>query len=196
MAEPKKKAGIGGVIVVVIIVGAFLIGLYLTLTRGKNEGKLEANVETSEVSTLLDKDLKNNYPGTVREVMKMYCRITQALYGEELEDDEIEGLIDQLRMLYADALLAENDRDTMIGLARGEIKHYNSNGMTINSYHVEESGEITYYRNDNPPRAIVDIYFTIKHEDDKSFERSYEEFVLTQNSDGQWKILGWRLSEE
>lgn len=193
MAEPKEKAGIGGTIVVIIIVGAFIVGLYLTLTRGKRENKFEPAVTTSEASNLLAKDLAANYPGTAREVMKTYCRITQCLYSEELEDDEIEKLIDQLRVLYSDELLAINDRDSMISLARGEIKHYNSNNMTINSYHVEESGEITYYRNDNPPRAIVDIYFTIKT--DKEFSRSYEEFVLIQNDDGQWKILGWRQSE-
>lgn len=196
MAEPKQKAGVGGTIIAILIVAAFVVGVYLSITRNKNDGKFEANVSSTEASTLIAKDLKKNYPGTAREVMKMYCRITQALYSEELSDSEIEKLIDQLRMLYSDELLAENERDTMIGLARGEIMHYRSNEMSINSYNVEESGEITYFRNETPQRAIVDIYFTIKQEKEKNFIRSYEEFVLTENEEGQWKILGWRLSEE
>lgn len=196
MAETKKKSGIAGTIVFVALAALFVIGIYMSLTRNKNEGKLEADVQISEASNLIAKDLKNSYPGTAREVMKLYCRITQCLYSDDLSDKEIEDLIDQLRMLYADELLAENDRDTMIGLARGEIKHYNSNTMTINSYNVEESGEITYFRNENPPRALIDVYFTIKNDKAKSFERAYEEFVLIEDDNSHWKILGWRLTEE
>ena len=62
---------------------------------------------------------------------------------------------------------------------------------------MEESGEIEMHRDEKPPRAIVNMYFTIKHEEKEIwFERSHEEFVLTQNSAGKWKIVGWRLTEE
>ena len=191
MAKTDKKSGIAGTIVFVALAAIVIFGIYLSLTRDKNKGKFEANVDTSEASNLIAKDLKNSYPGTAREVMKLYCRITQCLYSDELSDDEIDKLIDQLRMLYAKDLLAENDRTMMIGLARGEIKHYNSNKMTINSYNVEESGEIEMFRDETPQRAIVDIYFTIKNDNDKSFDRAYEEFVLIEE-DSKWKILGWR----
>lgn len=194
MAKTDKKSGIAGTIVFVALAAIVIFGIYLSLTRDKNKGKFEANVDTSEASNLIAKDLKNSYPGTAREVMKLYCRITQCLYSDELSDDEIDKLIDQLRMLYAKDLLAENDRTMMIGLARGEIKHYNSNKMTINSYNVEESGEIEMFRDETPQRAIVDIYFTIKNDNDKSFDRAYEEFVLIEE-DSKWKILGWRQTQ-
>lgn len=197
MAETKKKSGVAGTIVFVILAAMVIVGVYLSLTRDKNKGgKFEAEVSVSDAGNLIAKDLATNYPGTAREVMKMYCRITQSLYSDDLSDKEIEQLVDQVRMLYADELLAENDRDTMLGLVRGEIKHYNSNKLSINSYNVAESGEITYFRNETPPRAIVNIYFTIKNEKDKSFERAYEEFVLIQDDYSHWKILGWRQTEE
>lgn len=196
MADTRKKSGIAGTIVFVILAAIVVLGIYLSLTRDKNKGgKFEADVNISEASTLISRNLKSDYPGTAREVMKLYCRITQCLYSDELTDEEIEKLIDQLRMLYADDLLAANDRDMMIGLARGEIKHYNSNQLTINSYNVEESGEIQYFRTETPQRAIIDIYFTIKNDKDKSFERAYEEFVLIEEN-SKWKILGWRQTEE
>ena len=194
MADKEKKTGVLGTVVFVILLAAVVIGVYLTLNRNDDNGKLEADVEISEVNTLMSRDLTTDYPATAREVMKLYCRITQCLYSEELEDDEIAALVDQIRALYADDLLAENDRDTMLGLARGEIKHYRSNNMVINSYNVAESAEIVYYRTSKPYRAVINIYFTVKQ--DTAFTRAYEEFVLVEGDDGRWKILGWRQTEE
>lgn len=194
MAE-KKKAGVGGTIFIVIMAAAVILGFYMMLTRNKDKGTLEADVDISEASTLIARDLKKDYPGTAREVMKLYCRITQCLYSDELSDDQIEDLVDQIRGLYSDELLAANNREEMIGLARGEIKHYRSNNMTINSYNVCESADIVYYRTSKPYRAVLNIYFTIKTED--GFERAYEEFVLVEDeTDGHWKIMGWRMAEE
>lgn len=196
MAQKKKKSGIGGTIVFVLLVAAVIVGIYMSLTRDKNDGKLEANVEVTEVSTLLNKDIANDYPGTVREVMKLYCRITQCLYSGAVSDDEAGRLIDQIRLLYSDELLAQNDQNTMVGMALGEIKRYKAAGQTINSYSVAESGEIKYYREETPARAIINIYFTIKNDKDKTFDRAYEEFVLTEDENSHWKIVGWRMAED
>lgn len=194
MAKADKKSSLVGTIIFVVLVAAVVIGIYMSVTRSKDSNAIEANVEVTEASTLISRDLKNNYPATVREVMKYYCRITQCLYSDELSDSEVEKLVDKIRELYSDELLKENDRDTMLGLARGEIKNYRSNKKTIQSYNVAESGEITYYRNETPARAVINIYFTIK--EDNYYVRAYEEFVLVQDSNENWKILGWRLSEE
>ncbi len=196
MAAEKKKSGIGGTIVLVLLIAAVIIGIYMSVTRKKNTLPIEAEGDTSEVATLISRDIDKNYPSTVREVMKLYCRITQTLYSEDLSDDQIDKLIDQIRELYSDDLLkAEgNDKVTMLGLARGEIKHYRSNKMSIQSYNIEEAGEVKYYRNETPQRAVINLYFTIKQ--DKEFVRAYEEFVLVQDKDSRWKILGWRLAEE
>ena len=195
MAKSTKKAGVGGTIVVVLIIAAFIVGLYMMLTRSKDEKtKLEPNVKVSEATTLIDRDLKKDYPGTAREVMKFYCKITQCLYNNELSDSEIEKLVDQLRGIYSDELLEKNERDMMVGLVRGEIKHYRSNDMTINSYNIAESGEIVYDRTSVPQKCAVDIYLTTKSGNE--FYRSYETFYLYEDDDKHWKILGWEITEE
>ena len=195
MAQPKKKSSVGTTIVCIVFAAVLIVGVYLSLTRDKQKNAIEADAEVAEVTTLISRDLDKDYPATVREVMKYYCRITKCIYSEELSDSQMTKLVDKLRGLYSDDLLAQNDRTEMIGLVKTEIKNYNTAETKIQSYNVAESGEITYYRNETPQRALIDIYFTLKNKDG-SFDRAYEEFVLIQDADSRWKIQGWRLSED
>ncbi|MCR5684758.1 MAG: hypothetical protein K6G81_04955 [Lachnospiraceae bacterium] len=190
----KKSNGIAGTIIALILMAAIIIGFYLMITRDKREGKLEPNVEVSEASTLLARDLSKDYPQTPREVVKLYCRITKCLYNEELGDKQIEDMVGMLRELYSDELLAQNPADDMVGLVRGEIKHYQSSKMTINSYSIDDSGDIVYNRNIKPAQAVVNIYFTIKEEG--VFNRAYEEIMLVEAEPNKWKIMGWRESKD
>ena len=195
MAQPKKKSSVGTTIVCILFAAVFIVGIYLSITRDKQKNAIESDAEVTEVTTLISRDLEKDYPATVREVMKYYCRITKCIYSDELSDSQMTKLVDKLRALYSDDLLAKNDRTEMIGLVKTEIKNYKTAETKIQSYNVAESGEITYYRNETPQRALIDIYFTLKNKDG-SFDRAYEEFVLIQDADGRWKIQGWRLSED
>jgi hypothetical protein len=195
MAQTKKKSSLGATIVGILFGAVFIVGIYLTVTRGRQHNAIEADAEVSEANTLISRDLEKDYPATVREVMKYYCRITKCLYSDGVSEVQLTELTDKLRELYSDDLLAANDRTEMIGLIKTEIKNYEKAGSKIQSYNVAESGEIKYYRNETPQRAIINIYFTIKQEKDNSFDRAYEEFVLVQDAKDRWKIMGWRMAE-
>ena len=195
MAQTKKKSSLGATIVGILFGVVFIVGIYLTVTRGRQQNAIEADAEVSEANTLISRDLEKDYPATVREVMKYYCRITKCLYSDGVSEVQLTELTDKLRELYSDDLLAANDRTEMIGLIKTEIKNYEKAGSKIQSYNVAESGEIKYYRNETPQRAIINIYFTIKQEKDNSFDRAYEEFVLVQDAKDRWKIMGWRMAE-
>ena len=197
MAEAKKKKNsVTGTILFLVFLAALIVGIYMSITRGKNTTSAEVDVKVSDAEKLISRNLDSDYPATVREVMVYYSKITKCLYSDELSDGQVIELVDKIRALYSDELLEKNDRTEMIGLVRGEIKDYKNRKMAIQSYNVAESGEITYYRNETPQRAIINIYFTIKQDGaENTFVRAYEEFVLNQDSDGKWKILGWRLTE-
>ena len=195
MAQTKKKSSLGATIVGILFGAVFIVGIYLTVTRGRQQNAIEADAVVSEANTLISRDLEKDYPATVREVMKYYCRITKCLYSDGVSEVQLTELTDKLRELYSDDLLAANDRTEMIGLIKTEIKNYERAGSKIQSYNVAESGEIKYYRNETPQRAIINIYFTIKQEKDNSFDRAYEEFVLVQDAKDRWKIMGWRMAE-
>ncbi|MBR5732890.1 MAG: hypothetical protein IKX80_05550 [Lachnospiraceae bacterium] len=197
MAQPKKKTSVGGTIVCIALAAAVIVGIYMSVTRNKQKNAIEADADVTEATTLIARDLDKDYPATVREVMKYYCRITKCLYSDDVSESQLTRLVDKLRGLYTDELLGKNDRTEMIGLIKTEIKNYEKAGRTIQSYNVAESGEITYYRNETPQRAVINIYFTLKQNDkDSPFARAYEEFVLVQDENARWKIMGWRLSED
>lgn len=194
MAESKnKKNTVVGAIVFVVLLAMVVIGLYLKLSKNKDDGKLEADVAVSEVNSILSRNMESDYPATAREVLKYYARITKCLYGEELSEKEIEQLTDRIRMLYCKKLLNDNPREDMLLTAKSEIAHYRSNNMAVTSYNISESADIKYLRDVTPNRAIINMYFLVKH--DKQFDRSYEEFVLEEESTGVWKIVGWRANE-
>ncbi len=197
MAQVKKKSSVGGTIVFILFLAVVIVGVYLAINRGRNKTSAEVDVSVSDADKLIARDLKTDYPATAREVLVYYSKITKCLYSDDVSDSQLIELTDKIRGLYSDELLEQNDRTEMIGLIRGEIKKYQANNMSIQSYNVEESGEIVHYKNENPPRAVVDVYFTIKHnEKEIYFDRAYEEFVLVQDDDYRWKILGWRLTED
>ena len=190
----KKKAGIGGTIVVVVILAALVIGFYLMLTRDKRDGKLESDVDVTDAATLLSRDLGKNYPQTAREVVKYYCRITKSLYSEDLSDKQIEQLVDMLRLLFSDELLEQNPKDNMLEFVKGDIRKYKNNKRTITSYSIDESGDIIYIRTTKPAKATLNIYFTIK--EGGYFERAFEEVKLYEAEENVWKILGWQESKD
>ena len=131
MAQTKKKSSLGATIVGILFGAVFIVGIYLTVTRGRQQNAIEADAEVSEANTLISRDLEKDYPATVREVMKYYCRITKCLYSDGVSEVQLTELTDKLRELYSDDLLAANDRTEMIGLIKTEIKNYEKAGSKI-----------------------------------------------------------------
>ena len=122
MAETKKKNSVVGTIVFILILAAFILGVYLTLTRGKDKTSAEVDVKMSDADKLIARNLESDYPPTVREVLVYYSKITKCLYSDDLSDSQVIELADKIRALYSDELLEVNDRTEMIGVLKGEIQ--------------------------------------------------------------------------
>lgn len=194
MARTKKKSGVGGTILFVILLAVIVVGVYIMITTGEDNGKLEPDVKRTETEVLLDRDMEKDYPGTIREVVKVYCRLAKCLYNEEFDEEQVEALTRQLRHLYDEELLAENEEQLHFAGIKGDIAHYQSNKMSINSYTVDRASDIQYKTTDKGETAGINMYFTIN--ENGSFTRSYQEFILRKDADGKWRILGWRQVAE
>ena len=81
-------------IIVMAIITAVVIFFYFKTTQNVTD---EETVAKTEIEKLLKKDMENNYPGTPKEVLKLYGRMTQCLYNDELNQKQIEGLLEQIR---------------------------------------------------------------------------------------------------
>lgn len=190
----KKKKNTVVTVVVMIIVAAVIVGGYFFISARKNADNYEGSKEKTEVDNLLGKNLDSSYPVTAREVVKFYSRILKCYYNEALTQEQLGGLLDQMRKLFDAELLAENPRDTHLADLQEEISDYAARKCTVTSYQVEQAGNIITWTDEEKDYSRVIASYTEKEGND--YLKVYEEFILRKDDAGKWKILGWRLADE
>lgn len=187
----KKVLRIG---IAVICMVSLVVGYYAYLSRRNDSVSADDSVELSEVQAIISKDFDKNYPATPRAVVKWYNRIITAYYAEEFTQEELEQMADQARKLMDDELLQYNPKDTYVASLNLEIEDYHNRQRVIVSSSVSESGEVQYKKINGYECAFVSAYYFVR--EGSSYTRTYEDFCLRKDSDGNWKILTWRLSTE
>jgi len=149
--------------------------------------------DLTEVEKVLVKDLKKDYPKTPREVVKFYNRIIKCYYSEKLADKEIEDMVDQMLYLLDEDLLMVNPRDEYYKSVVADIEEYNSKNKRVVNTDVCDSNDVTYVddvkdgSNEVDKLAYVNASYFINT--DGKFTNTYQQFVLRQDEDGNWKIL-------
>lgn len=188
----KKKSTIVTILVMFLVAGV-IVGGYFIISAQKNADNYEGGKEKTEVDHLLEKNLDSSYPVTAREVIKFYSRILKCYYNETLTEKQLGGLLDQMRRLFDDELLAENPRETHLAELQEEIKDFAARDLTITSYQVEQAGNIVTWSDEGKDYSRVIASYTEK--EDNQYLKVYEEFILRKDSLGKWKILGWQLTD-
>lgn len=189
----KKKKNIITFIVMVIIAIGIVAAYFIVSDRKSKESGEEATVQT-EVDKLLEKNLDASYPATPREVVKIYSRMMKCFFNEKMTDEQVEQMVDKLRLIYDDELLEQNPRETHLEELWEEIKDYKACERTIVSYQIEKAGDMITWTNEEREYARLIAYYTQK--EGNEYLKVYEEFILRKDADGRWKILGWRLADE
>lgn len=174
------------VVVVAIICVSLIVAYYYYLTT-KNGNKAEETVELTEVDKLVTKDLEKDYPETPREVVKLYNRIISCYYKEEYTDEELYELGDQARALFDAELLENNPREQYFTDLKAEIAEYEENDKQITQSSVCGSSDVLYKTVDGDECAYVTASYFIK--EGKNYSKTYQEYVLRKDEDGNWKIL-------
>lgn len=176
-----------GVICVAVIVGAFWA------VSSRRSGYVQSDAELTEVQKVITRDLKRSYPQTPREVIKFYNRIICCFYNEEYTEDELYELGDQARILMDDELLENNSRNDYFENLKTDIETYREKSKTIASTSVCDSNEVNYQTIDGDECAYVTASYFIN--EDKSYSRTYQTYVLRKDKDGNWKILVFYQTE-
>ncbi len=87
MKKESKEKGLKKyrtLIILLILVGIGILFYFYSTTKSSAR-KGNTNVDISEVSKLLSKDLDKSYPDTPREVIRTYNRIITCYYGRRVE---------------------------------------------------------------------------------------------------------------
>ncbi len=187
--KKSTKTTVITIIVMAVIAAAVIFG-YFKMTQ--NAGEEEETVAKTEIEKLLKKDMENNYPGTPKEVLKLYGRMTQCMYNDDLSQKQIEGLLQQIRKLYDDELLEANPWDSHLETLCNDIVDYRDNKRTIMSYTVQKSSQVEFVEMDNKEYAITYILF-MTTDNTSPLIKNCEKFMLRKDASDNWKIVGWEL---
>ncbi len=184
----KKYVGtiIGGVVLAAIVIW---IVFYTVNNKRNNSVFSTENTANTEAEAIINKDLTRFYPSSVKEVVKLYQRINVCLMSKTYTEEEYYKIVDQMRMLFDDELLAINPLDTFTTNLYDEILIFKNEKKTMSLTNIQLDSQVRYYtKNGNDYATIVGL-FVVKNK--KNIEKTYEKFVLREDSDGNWKILGW-----
>lgn len=181
-----KKARI--IIIAVVCIGLICGGYYFY-----SQNNVINEEELTEVEKIIVKDLKKDYPKTPREVVKLYNRIVKCYYGEEMDDDQLEKMVDQMMTLLDEDLLLVNPRDEYYSSVVSEIEEYQKEKKVIVSTDVCDSNDVKYVDDKKDDANKIDklAYVNASYfiNTDGKFANTYQQFVLRQDEDGHWKIL-------
>lgn len=176
-------------VIIMAILAVAVVYFYFQMTSTKEE-----QTPNTKVEKLIQRNLEGNYPGTPREVVKVYGELTKYIYNgseeEKMTEAQLEALFDQVRLLYSEELLEENPREEHLERLKLDVKDYKEQSKTIMSYMVQQSSQIEYGMLEGAEVAKVELIFMTKASGEQP-QKTYERVLLRADADEHWKIVGW-----
>lgn len=188
----KKLAQLVGTLCLVV---AVVLGIFLALNLGEDDSVFsKKDKPNTEAQNILSKDVDRNYPATVREVVRLFARISKCYHNETISEDEFKALVEMQRKLFDEEFLENNPLDTFTNNLTAEIDAAKSRKYVMATWRVQkQSSVVTWQDGDNHFASIV-ASFTMS-EKEVGYTKTYEEFLLREDETGRWKIVGWRLTD-
>lgn len=191
-ATKKTKGGAIKASILIVVMMALIIGYYYYLSN-RNKEQQEDVKKLTAAQELIARDLTRNYPPTVREVIRFYSEITKCFYNEEYDNEELELLAAQARMLYDDELNANNEWGAYIIGLKEDIGYFEENSIRITSYSVPASTDVDYFEDSG--YEFARFYCTYYLTSGSGKQTVEEVYLLRKDEAGHWRIYGWDLAE-
>lgn len=168
-----------------VLITIILVAFFSLRNKKNNE---DIKLPNTEATRLLVKDLEIDYPATPTAVVKLYSRIIKTLYNDQWKNEEVDGMIDMIRTLYSEELLAQNEEKEYNTQIKADIAEYKDKQKEIINYRVDGKSQITTWEKDEKEYTSLNVSYSMR-EKKRSF-KIYENFILTKEED-RWKIVGW-----
>lgn len=190
MKDKKTAQFIGGLGLLCVIV----LVLFFVLNQNPDDGIFsEKESKSTEVQNILAKDVERNYPATVREVVRLFSRISKCYYNETISASEFQQLVTMQRMLFDEEFLDNNPLETFVNNLSSEIEEMRKNKSTMISYRVQKQSSVKSWESGGNKFSSIIASYTLK--EDSEYKKTYEEFLLREDENRRWKIVGWRLTD-
>ena len=141
MKKSTVRVTVAFVVMIVIVIGFYA---YLS---GKSRAVAD-DVKMTQIQLVLSRDMQNDYPPTVKEVIKYYMDIQKCLYNEECTDEDVEQLGLRARELYDTELLENNEEEMNLQQLRAEVASFRSDEKKITSITVASSVNVDTFTED------------------------------------------------
>lgn len=190
------KKGTKAFTLIIFIVALVALGYYTHLT---NDAPGHEDVTpSSEKEILLSYDMIEDYPKTVRETVKLHCRYLKYIYNEGLSkdftDDDLFTMNQKMRQLLDEELLELNSQDKQLQALKDEIALYGAKKQKLVSYTLVEASQIEYNTENGVEYAKMRV--TVAMTIDGASLSVDEEYILRQDEEDKWKILGWQAIQQ
>ncbi len=177
--------------VIFLVLILAVVGYFAYLSNRNREAEDEASM--TAVKLVLSRDLENNYPPTVKEVMKYYVDIQKCLYSQECADEEVEQLGMKARALFDDELLAANDVTNHLLALKSEITSFQEDSRQITAASVASSANVDTFKEDGYEFARIHCVYTVLDGGKSNLVDMV--YLLRKDANRRWKIYGWDLAQ-
>lgn len=177
------------IIFIVLIAG--IVGYYAYLS-GRSR-KMDSDAKMTETQLVLNRDMRNDYPSTVREVVKYYMDIQKCLYNSECTDEELEQLGLRARELYDADLLENNEEEMNLLQLKSEVASFRTSENKMISISVASSVNVDTFKEDGYEFARIQCNYTVIEKGKSNPTKTI--FLLRRDENRRWKIYGWDLAE-
>ena len=179
-------------IAIIFLVMIVAVVAYFAYLSGRDKGA-DDEAAMSAARLVLSRDLENNYPPTVKEVMKYYVDIQKCLYSEECAEEEIEQLGMKARSLFDDELLAANDVTNHLLAIKSEITSFQEDSRQITAASVASSANVDTFTEDGYEFARIHCVYTVLDGGQSNLVDMV--YLLRRDGNRRWKIYGWDLAQ-
>lgn len=190
-----KNSKVAKTVIIVVVLAALILVYYYYLGHRAKRQEVEETIVATVVQSVLMRDLEHNYPPTPKEVVKYYAEITECFYNETYSDEELVKLAGKIQMLYDTELVANKTQEQYMEDLRNDIAEMKGDQITIASYEVSASTDVEYFEQGEYSCTRLYCTFYLKKQGGGRVP-SQERFVLRQDADKHWKILGWELVDD
>ncbi len=179
-------------VAIIFLVLIVAVVAYFAYLSNKSRG-VEDEAAMTAVKLVLSRDLENNYPPTVKEVMKYYADIQKCLYSQECLDEEAEQLGMKARALFDDELLAANDVTNHLLALKSEITSFQEDSRQITAASVASSANVDTFTEDGYEFARIHCIYTVLDGGQSNLVDMV--YLLRRDGNRRWKIYGWDLAQ-
>ncbi|MBR4668455.1 MAG: hypothetical protein IKO76_06855 [Butyrivibrio sp.] len=178
--------------IILALLGAIVIlGVYLMVTRLKVKPDKDEGYELTAVDEITTTNLDKNYPADARMVVEFYGKIMRTLYRETYTDSQQDKMIDILAGIMDDELLA--NQNNFSKSIKNEIKQKKDGDYSVVTY-IVQAREPDVVKVDGRKMCSVECLFSLRK--GTSHVPITYEFIMRQDEEGRWKILGWTLKDD